>query len=274
MYNIIEQVHSCNLCKSQSFINIKTKPTTEWEAVKKYYRDNNEDSIFLKIPETFSLVKCSSCGLVFVNPRLVSSVVNEFYNLYLSGKFSNYLPPYEPQFRSVVFESYIKILVSKCPKARNILDIGCAYGSMMKQAQISGLLACGIEISPVASECAKQYGVVYTGDAFNILKNIIQRFDIITLIDSLEHLSNPIDVLQECFFRLNSNGIIFIEVPNLDCGIDEMSRHFYLFSESTLRASLEKVGFSNIELVNVGSSQYNSSDGDVENRFLRLVATK
>ncbi len=49
-----------------------------------------------------------------------------------------------------------------------------------------------------------------------------ERFDLITLLDALEHLSDPLGLLQECAARLNSGGYVFIQLPNRN---SQMARH-------------------------------------------------
>lgn len=77
------------------------------------------------------------------------------------------------------------------------------------------------------------------------------QFDIIYSSHTLEHLSSPSNTLMNCYDWLRENGLIYLEVPNLqyinnDDLIDEffIDKHLYHFSESTFRNLVLKSGFS------------------------------
>lgn len=77
------------------------------------------------------------------------------------------------------------------------------------------------------------------------------QFDIIYSSHTLEHLTSPSNTLTRCHDWLKGNGLIYLEVPNLqyinnDDLIDEffIDKHLYHFSETTFRNLVLKSGFS------------------------------
>ncbi|MCY9514122.1 class I SAM-dependent methyltransferase [Paenibacillus apiarius] len=271
------KVRKCDLCDSKSQKVFKVKPSEEWAPVKNYYRDKgllNDD--FLKIPDTFTLVKCANCGLVYTSPRLKDSIVNRFYNEYLGGKYKEYIHEYDSEFREQVFKEYMEIIESNSGfDTGNILDIGCAKGSLLKVAKERGWKTYGIEVSALAGGDAEQHGVILIGDVLEQLERFEkENFDVVSMIDTLEHLKSPRATLQKIYSVMKNGGLVYIEVPNVEAGLDEMSRHFYLFSFETMEKMLSSIGFNKVEQIESKINQYNPIDVGDDRRFLRVVARK
>lgn len=81
-----------------------------------------------------------------------------------------------------------------------------------------------------------------------------KKFDVITMFHVLEHLKNPIEILQSLATLLDENGRIVIEVPNADDALLSLYKntafadftywmcHLYLYNNTTLRTLIEKAG--------------------------------
>jgi SAM-dependent methyltransferase len=91
-----------------------------------------------------------------------------------------------------------------------LLDIGCAYGFFLQEARRYFEVA-GIEISEEASRHARQQGLqVVTGVAEQATLARLGTFDVIVLLDVIEHLSTPYQTLSLCTQYLKPGGIIVI----------------------------------------------------------------
>ncbi|MPM79725.1 hypothetical protein SDC9_126765 [bioreactor metagenome] len=89
----------------------------------------------------------------------------------------------------------------------------------MKVIIDNNLKADGIEVSEYAGKLARQYGIIHIGDAINQLKKIDNnKYDLVTLIDSLEHFSSPLDIIKLVNKVIKHGGIIFIESSNAKAG--------------------------------------------------------
>jgi 2-polyprenyl-3-methyl-5-hydroxy-6-metoxy-1,4-benzoquinol methylase len=268
-------VGACDLCGGGRTKIFKRKRAMEWEPVKAYYRDRQmlRDN-FLKIPDEFTLVSCKGCGLVFVNPRLKDEVVNRFYEEYLAGKFAGYVQQYDSSFREGVLHEYIRIISEKCGLSGGVLlDVGCATGRLLKAAKASGWETYGIEVSDSAASEAKAFGTISIGDVNDCLSKLPDhRFDVVTIVDTLEHLKSPSNTLRLIFRKLKPGGTLFVEVPNVEAGLDEMTRHFHLFSTATLAKMLQRTGFRNVEELQISTAKYNPNDPEQGGRFIRMIA--
>lgn len=275
---IIKEVEKCDLCGSSHFKSIKEVPAQEWDPVKNYYNDNPEPNPFNDLPNKFELKSCNNCGLVFINPRITDEVVNRFYDEYLSGKYKGYIHNYDTEFREEVFKGYFNFLNDYCEYSTKysskFLDIGCATGAFLKVANQVGFESYGIEVSPLVGGKAKEFGEVLIGDVVDSLKKLPDSFfDLVTSIDSIEHFKSPMSFIKALSPKIKTGGILFIETPNSEAGFDEMSRHFFLFSKETMSKLLTCNGFEILYLDTVGNG-YNPHDGELQNRFLKVVARK
>ena len=142
---------------------------------------------------------------------------NEFYGEeYFEGKGSNYwwtVGSYEnlswfPHWREIV-----KVLLEFKNNGK-LLDIGCAYGFFMN-ATSNHFNSYGIDISRFALERSKRYFSrdVSMASAAN-LPFSDKSFDIITLIDVLEHVERLNQCLKDIKRILKKNGILFLQLPN------------------------------------------------------------
>src|SRR5262249_37635696 len=80
-----------------------------------------------------------------------------------------------------------------------------------------------------------------------------ESFDVVTMWQSLEHVHQPREVLQEAFRLLVPGGKLVVAVPNIDSlayrwfGADwfglDLPRHLTRFTPMTLSLMLERTGF-------------------------------
>lgn len=103
------------------------------------------------------------------------------------------------------------------------LDIGCAYGGFLVAFAERGASVMGIEIDPVLIEIGKanlaDAGLdarILQRDATRIeqLVELVNRFDIITCNDVIEHVDNPRALVENISLLLRRGGSAYLEIPN------------------------------------------------------------
>lgn len=120
-------------------------------------------------------------------------------------------------------------------KPGKIIDIGCGLGWS---------LSClndkwdkyGTDISKFALKNAAKYSNTYNGDIEKLLKEnkIKEKFDYIIFSHVIEHLKNPIFVLNNLRSILKKNGTLLIETPNFDSAAFRLFGHkFRLLNDPT-----------------------------------------
>ncbi|HEX8835155.1 MAG TPA: methyltransferase domain-containing protein [Abditibacteriaceae bacterium] len=137
--------------------------------------------------------------------------------------------------------------------ALRLLDIGCGTGANLPMLHAfvgpAGALT-GIDFSPLALEFARSHpesknADLQQADALNLPFDD-NSFDIVTMLDVLEHLSDDERALQEVRRVLRPGGVYVWSVPayqKLWSAHDEALHHFRRYEYHGLRCLLRQQGF-------------------------------
>lgn len=100
------------------------------------------------------------------------------------------------------------------PADAEILDVGCGTGGNLAILGHFGQVT-GIEHDPVAAELARQrkFAPIFPGNLPDELPDLAKRFDLITLLDVIEHVEDHVASLRNLAGWLNPGGRILITVP-------------------------------------------------------------
>ena len=93
------------------------------------------------------------------------------------------------------------------------LDIGCGHGSVSSKLINKGHKVSGIEINKDAIESLESKGFeVFQKDISKPLE-LNKKFDVVMILDVLEHLFDPYFLLKEAKNATKSGGVIIVTVP-------------------------------------------------------------
>ena len=127
-----------------------------------------------------------------------------------------------------------------------ILDIGCGTGENINFLSRFGKVT-GIDISERAIKFCKKRRLenvkIGKAEALPFKEN---GFDLVTMLDLLEHLKDDLLALREAFRVLKPRGRILITVPSyrfLWSGHDEALHHQRRYSKKELEEKVKKAGF-------------------------------
>lgn len=149
------------------------------------------------------------------------------------------------------------LLKYKLPPSK-VLELGCSHGSFVALLRQAGFEASGMEMSPWVVEFAKETFDIpmFVGPVENIELEA-GTFDVIALMDVLEHLPDPVGTMSHALRLLKPNGILLIQTPQAE---DQMTyanlletnspflaqfksdEHIYLFTQNSASALFEKIG--------------------------------
>jgi len=142
------------------------------------------------------------------------------------------------------------------------LELGCGNGGLVYMMRLAGYDSAGIEMSPwICNYIRTTFEVpVYQGPLEDA-DFPDESLDAVIMLDVLEHLPNPVTVLNLVRKKLKQDGILVIQTPQYMTGLryDELvenkapfltvlqpEEHLFLFSEHSGCRLLKETGFPSI----------------------------
>lgn len=221
------------------------------------------------LPGSFALVRCAGCGLLYLSPRPVPTCIHiyypESYESFIKQR-TDRLPLW--QRYSLRYGLWKRCrLVLRYKRSGRLLDLGCGTGQFLAEmGRYPGWKLAGVEPNAEAANFACQVlGLnVHLGDLFSA-QFPDRHFDVVTMWDVLEHLYEPIAVLQEVGRVLKPDGVLILRTPSLDswdahvfgrywAGLDA-PRHLAVYSRHTAEELLARAGFT-VRDLKTGSGSY------------------
>ncbi len=222
------------------------------------------DISFLYKRNGYTILRCNSCGLVYLADIPSQEVLSQLYstNFFRStSKFKN-APNNPSRINAIARVEWI--LETATGVGRDAwLDIGCASGEFLLAAKNHVRALHGNDVSAFAVEQAKKYGLTHlrVGD-FASLKYKPAQYDLISMWDVLEHVRDPKAFLKKAYRLLKPNGYLVLSTGDVDSLTSRiMGRfwhlmippfHTHYFSAKTLHRYLDKTGFSQITITYPG----------------------
>jgi ubiquinone/menaquinone biosynthesis C-methylase UbiE len=228
---------------------------------------NTVDRVYHR-PGSYPVVRCDDCGLLYVTPRPTFESLAHHY----PDDYFCYLTPEDyPGFMRASIQKYNDelarqriSLIEKCigtiPRGTSVLDVGCGIGDLL--ANLEQQRACevrGIDFKDSAVASARLTRHLNVDQATLTEAGYDSaRFDLVTMIEYLEHESDPRAILNEARRILKPGGHLVLEIPDPTAWPARLfrnnwwnlhvPRHLVLFSPQTLDRALTELGFESIEI--------------------------
>jgi len=165
--------------------------------------------------ESFALVKCRKCSLIFTNPRPKEDNLSSYYQStdYIShtDKGNSLINWVYKLVRKYTLGKKVSIVNRLNGKAGTLLDYGCGTGDFLKEANQKGWHAFGYEPDENAKNIAEKKN---PQRIFSTLKNEKQTFDIITAWHVIEHVADLKKTVKKLRKMLNPDGYFILALPN------------------------------------------------------------
>ena len=257
----------------QHFDSVLEKYFEGTKPIPKYFEDVNcyncgsTEIISSFIVNRFRHVRCKNCDMVYVSPRLKSSIVDSLYNEKPYTEFYKIkLIPSIDYRRNVLAVNKYNQIAKYFNKPGKVLDIGSGLGEVLSVFQENNWDCTGVEFNEFAANYSrKAFGL-------NIINRSIydfdlsEKYDVIMLWGVLEHLYEPLQILKKVYSLLKDDGILLLEVPSAASvlvryyekslrpvdRIIEGDRHIMLFSIQSFIEMPGKAGFYPVEIKSNG----------------------
>jgi len=110
-------------------------------------------------------------------------------------------------------QRYLEVIEAYVPPGR-FLDVGAATGYFLGLARERGWTVSGVEMSAAAAHHGTQKGISMHVGTLETSPFGAGSFDAISMIDVLEHTSDPHSLLKKAHEVLRSGGILLINTPD------------------------------------------------------------
>lgn len=254
----LREIENCPVCNSDRKIYL--------------FRDKNRREGL----ECFgTYVQCCECSLVYLSERPPWEEIVPLYSLIdidsndksvqinasdvekdLRCKIISII---KKMLRKIRFRPHSWPLQSVLPKSKRLLDLGCGNGAKLLEFENRGYDVWGIDLSNDSIRLCRQ--LLPDG---HFMQGELQEtglpdnyFDYIRIDNTLEHVPNPKEVVQECFRLLKKEGTILIYVPHGRSFSMRFMKgnsisswipfHLQLFTYNSLRLLFKEAGFINFK---------------------------
>jgi 2-polyprenyl-3-methyl-5-hydroxy-6-metoxy-1,4-benzoquinol methylase len=101
-----------------------------------------------------------------------------------------------------------------------LLDLGCGPGWALEAFRAAGFCVRGADVSSAAVEEARARGLdvlpldLERSDGESLRREAGEGFDAVTLLEVLEHLSDPLGALRRARSLLSPGGLMVVSLPN------------------------------------------------------------
>ncbi len=223
------------------------------------------NSWFLGRVNGYGIFRCPVCRLMYVHPKLTPTEVIQLYANYHAE--TSQLDLSQRGERDL----FAKVLdqIESSGKGE-LLDVGTSYGHFLVMARDRGYAVKGLEIAPEPCQYAREVlRLDVQCEGLSEARFESERFSTITLLNVLEHMSDPYGTLKECWRIAKPGGVIAVVVPNLllaypfffitrKLGLDvrvptsayDMPYHLSLFAPHSLRQVLWSAGWTGALIMN------------------------
>jgi 2-polyprenyl-3-methyl-5-hydroxy-6-metoxy-1,4-benzoquinol methylase len=160
---------------------------------------------------TLALWRCRRCGFIFADRADLQNLAALYEQLSDAGYLES------QQARSRQMRWLLDRVLRARPDARTLLDVGAGAGLLVAEAQRRNLVAAGVEPSRFLVQRARQF------DRVELLQGLFphpqlagRTFDVICLVDVIEHVTDPVQLLRDCATALNPDGLVVVVTPDVE----------------------------------------------------------
>ncbi len=217
----------------------------------------------------YDVYACSACGLKSTKLTVpYGQFIKKFYTagyftgISSAGAYSNYAV--DKPYIARTMGKFLTALKGVLPPPGRLLDIGCAYGYFVELAIAAGYDAYGIDPSSHATTRAKQRlnGRIQEGTIGSVKFPPDTHFDIITMLDVVEHLADPRTDLRHVSRLLTDDGRVLIATGDTESRTAKLlgrrwtfyipPQHLFFFNRKNFTTLLLESGLEPVRWFRVG----------------------
>jgi len=209
--------------------------------------------------ENFAVWECGGCTMRFTQNIPDQEQIGRYYK---SDAYVSHTDTKEGLvnriyhfIRKITIRQKRNMLVSETGKSKgSILDIGCGTGAFLHEMQKTGWNVVGLEPDDTAASIARDKHNLNPQNPQALFGFEASAFDAITMWHVLEHVHTLDAYVGQLKKVMKDDGVLFVAVPNYTSKDAEhygtawaaydVPRHLYHFSPKSMKALMERHGFS------------------------------
>lgn len=179
---------------------------------------NNKVLKHLFEKDGYQYERCENCGLIRIFPQPSDVALEAIYQNDYYGAWGKS----EDVFRSLKRKTFASILnmIPEESRGGRLLDVGAATGILMELARELNYAPYGVEVSREgASAISQKFGAerVFSGYLEQIdftETDMLGTFNVVSMIDLLEHVRDPNEALRKAYSLLKPKGFLLLCLPD------------------------------------------------------------
>jgi SAM-dependent methyltransferase len=211
-------------------------------------------SMTIAVPAQLRLVGCGTCGLVY---KTIVPTPEWLSSLTASSEHELWQSAYG-------FDQELAVIRSHAPPKFALLDVGAATGQFLSAAQNFASRRSALDIVRFSGLSISDDGEFIKGflDEDALVWSGV-KYDVVTTIDTMEHLYNPARAMENLASFVSPGGLLMIETGNAD-SVSRLDRWYYLtlfehhmaWNRKSLSALAGRFGF---DVVSISELQHRNA---------------
>jgi 2-polyprenyl-3-methyl-5-hydroxy-6-metoxy-1,4-benzoquinol methylase len=201
--------------------------------------------------EHHDLYRCRACGTVNQSSLPAEAELHALYRAVSDGRYMR-----EEQGRRRTARRLLDLLATVAPRGR-LLQVGSGHGLLLDEARRRGYDVEGVELwSEGVAHARDRLGLQVREAAIEDVHLDGERYDAVLLVDVLEHLADPIAVLDRMRGALAPGGALLVVTPDPSSLVARIAgrrwwcyvpAHVHLIPRATLRELIRARGLVTVK---------------------------
>ena len=211
-----------------------------------------------------AILRCNVCGVGQTSPRGFDPT-KYYTRAYFEGDRNDGYANYG-QSEAVLRDEFARLveeLREVAPIGGSLLEVGCAYGFFLKEAQKYWRVH-GLEISADAVQRCHEYGLtsVHQGVADKGSLSELPSLQAVVMLDVIEHLVDPVQTIELCRRKLIPGGVLMLTTGDYGSLLARLlgtrwrlmtpPQHLWFFTEAGFRALAHRQEWEVIQVAHPG----------------------
>lgn len=200
-----------------------------------------------RLATCWDLLSCDRCGLQISDWHLSDADINHLYETMEDDLYDQ-----ENASRRLTFHRGLDLIERFAKEKGVLLDVGCATGLFLLEANVRGWMSRGVDLSRWAVKLARGRALQIHEGTMHDVPQENGSCRAISMLDYIEHDPHPAEAIARAAQLLAPGGLLYITTPDCDgllarllgsrwWGINPL--HLTYFSRRTMKMLLEQKGF-------------------------------